>query len=91
VISSSTGLNVPKVVTGADVPIFDSYLLERALKTKWLAAKGFDTTAAQADYNQAFEQLTGADKSAPVLNAGARGFGLKLLNGYNVSDTKYGY
>jgi hypothetical protein len=44
------------------------------LKVKWLEAKNFDTTKAQADLNQIFSLLTESDKGAPVLNmAGHRG------------------
>jgi hypothetical protein len=90
VIDSSNGLYTDVVKTGADVVVFDEFLVSRMLKTKWLQAKGFDSSAAQDDVNIMFAQLTGADKSAQILNAGARGSGIPLLNGYNTSDTNYG-
>lgn len=91
VVSSSSGTNVSSVSTGADVPLFDAYLLERALKVKWYEAKGFDTTAAQDDLNEAFASLVSVDKSAPILNAGRRGYGsTRLLTGCNTSDTNFG-
>lgn len=91
VVSSATGTNIDKVTTGADVPLFDAYLLERLLKVKWYEAKGFDPTAAQNDLDEAFEQIVSADKAAPVLNAGGRGYGSsRLLTGCNTSDTNFG-
>ena len=91
VVDSSNGLNTNKVKTGADRPIFDSYLLERALKVRWLEAKQFDTSAAQDDLNEAFELLTGSDTSSPILNAGGGGYGnTPMLTGNSVSDTNYG-
>lgn len=55
---------------GADTPYLDSLLLSRMLKVKILEARGFDTSKAQADFNQIFELCTGKDKGAPTLNAG---------------------
>ena len=91
VTSSTDGALISKVNTGADRPIFDAYLLERALKVKWLEAKGFDSASAQDDLDEAYGDLISADKSAPILNAGASGFNATpLLNGFNTSDTNYG-
>ena len=91
VIASSDGLPASTVVAGGDIPLFDSYLLERALKVKWYAAKGFDTTDAQDDLNEAFSLVASSDKSAPILSAGGRGYGsARLPNGFSLSDTGYG-
>lgn len=79
------------VSTGSDRPLFDKTLITRALKVKWLEAKGFDTTKAQDDYNQTFMFLTGHDKGAPTLNAGYGTRGYPYLDIYrNTPDTNFG-
>jgi hypothetical protein len=78
------------VVLPSDVPLFDKTLITRALKVKYLESGGFDTTKAQADYNQIFAFLTGTEKGAPVLNAGMAHGGIPYLSGYNAPDTGFG-
>jgi hypothetical protein len=78
------------VTEPSDVPLFDKTLITRALKVKYLESGGFDTTKAQADYNQIFAFLTGNDKGAPVLNAGRNGRGYPYISSYNTPDTGYG-
>ena len=64
------------------------------LKARFLAAKGMDTAAADAEFNDAFLSLSGMDKSAPILSVGGmqRGSrGMPYLNTWrSVPDTKYG-
>jgi len=91
VLDSTTNKPTAVVSIGADVPMFDDLLLSRMVKVKWLEAKGFDSGAAQDDLNQMYDQLTAADTSSPILNAGQRCGGVRLLNSYNVGDTNYGY
>ena len=74
----------------SDTPLFDKTLITRALKVKYLEAGGFDTTKAQADYNQIFAFLTGTEKGAPILNAGRSGYGIPYLSSWNAPDTGYG-
>ena len=74
----------------SDTPLFDKTLITRALKVKYLEAGGFDTTKAQADYNQIFAFLTGTEKGAPILNAGRGNAGIPYLSGYNTPDTGFG-
>jgi len=78
------------VTQASDVPLFDKTLITRAVKVKYLESGGFDSTKAQADFNQIFAFLTGNDKGAPVLSAGSRGRGIPYLNAYNTPDTGYG-
>lgn len=78
------------VTLPSDVPLFDKTLITRALKVKYLESGGFDTSKAQADYNQIFAFLTGNDKGAPTLNAGRHGRSFPYLTGYNVGDTGFG-
>lgn len=74
----------------SDTPLFDKTLITRAVKVKYLEAGGFDTTKAQADYNQIFAFLTGTEKGAPILNAGRSGGGIPYLSSWNSPDTGYG-
>jgi len=80
------------VEQGNDVPLYDRTLITRMLKLKWLEAKGFDTTAPQADFNQVFGFLTGKDKAGgEIISAGGRRVGFPYLNGFrNTPDTGYG-
>jgi hypothetical protein len=72
---------------GTDACWFDSHLLTRALKLRFLQAKGFDATAAQDDYLSALVQAQGADGAAPILNLSGRSAGgHRLLDGGNVPE-----
>ena len=71
---------------GADTPQLNATLLTRYVRCKYLEAKGFDTTKAQADLNQVYNLCTARDKSAPVLRIGGRATGGQG----NVPDTGYG-
>lgn len=88
--TAGTPVYTDSVNDGADFPVFDKTLITRALKVKYLESAGFDTTKAQADYNQIFAFLTGTDKGAPVLDAGLNRSGIPLLSAYNTPDTGFG-
>jgi hypothetical protein len=79
-----------EVTIASDIPLFDKTLITRALKVKYLESGGFDTTKAQADYNQIFAFLTGTDKGAPILNAGRGRGGFPYLSQWNTPDSGYG-
>ena len=78
------------VTLASDKPLFDKTLITRALKVKYLESAGFDTTKAQADYNQIFAFLTGTEKGARIINAGGRRSGVRLLNAWNTPNTGFG-
>ena len=79
------------VTSGLDRPLFDRTLMIKALKVKFLEAKGFDTTKAQDDLNSVFMSLVGHDKGAPTLNAGYGTRGYPYLDIYrNTPDTNFG-
>lgn len=78
------------VSTGSDIPLFDRTLITRYLKLKYLDATGFDTSKAQADFNQIFSFLTGFDKSAGILNAGRTRRNFPYISVLNAPDTGYG-
>jgi hypothetical protein len=80
-----------QVLKGSDTVLYDKTLVSRALKVKFLEAKGFDSSKAQADFNQIFSFLTGTDKGAKVLNAGGGASGYPYLDMWrNAPDTGYG-
>jgi hypothetical protein len=55
-----------------DLVLFDDLLVVRALKLKFLQAKGFDTTVALADYASALEAAVGRSGGAPILTTSRR-------------------
>lgn len=74
-----------------DLVLFDPELMVASLKLAFLTAKGFDTTAATADYKLALEAAMNADSDAPMLSAVPGGSGPALLDAqFNVPDTGYG-
>ena len=81
-----------KILSGADIILFDKTLTTRYLKVKWLEAKGFDTTKAQADVNMMFGLVQPADGAGgKILSAGRSRRGFPYLDSrYNVRDTGYG-
>lgn len=91
VLDSDTG-NTYKdsVENGADTPQFDRTLLSRFVKVKFLEAKGWDSTKAQADLNQSFALITARDTGSPILNAGGGRGGFAYLGAHSIADTGYG-
>jgi hypothetical protein len=73
-----------------DRVLYDSELITARVKLLFLLAKGFDTTAAQSEYDDAEEAAICADADAPVLTVG-RGDTYPLISTqFNVPDTGYG-
>jgi hypothetical protein len=72
-----------------DILLFDPILIQKMLKLRFREAKGFDTTAASQQLNNAIMALGGMDKSAPVLSA-ARSRGFPYIDDRNVPETNYG-
>ncbi len=90
---ASGALNLEPVGLDADADkyvLFDKTLVSRFLKTKWLEAAGFDTSKAQADFNQMFGFLTSKDKASQVLDQGGARGGFRYLDQGNLPDTGYG-
>lgn len=80
-----------EAAAAADTPFFPRLVISRYLKLKWLQAKGLDASGAQDDFNQVFDNITGTDKGAPILNAGNGSIGVPLLNGWdNIGDSGFG-
>lgn len=77
------------VTLTSDVVLFEPILIVKLLKLRFLEAKGFDTTAAVAQFANVFSQWTGKDKSAATLNM-ARARVFPYLGWRNVPETNYG-
>lgn len=91
VLDSTTGTTyVDKIAIGADEPLFNRTLLGRMVKVKFLEAKGFDTTKAQADLDQAFSLLIARNKAAPILSTKAGRRDYPYLSSGNVPETGFG-
>lgn len=91
VLDSTTGTTYVSACTlGADTPLFDRTLLSRMLKVKFLEAKNFDTTKAQADLDQSFALLTTSDKGARILNTSGRRGVSRFLGYSNIPDSGFG-
>ncbi len=76
---------------GADLILFDPHLFSRALKVRWLADKGFDTAAAQSDFDAAWSAVAGSDEGAPTLNMNNNPSGFRFLDPlYNIPPSGFG-
>lgn len=74
-----------------DVVCLDVQLITRALKLAFLRAKGFDSTAAQQDFLDAYEDVRSANaNAAPVLDLNGRLMGDRLLDESNAPSTGFG-
>lgn len=78
------------VLADDDVLMLDNELLTAKLKLAFLTAKGFDTTAAQSEYNEIEEAALCADQDAPVLQLARSDTYPLISTQFNVPDTGYG-
>lgn len=60
--------NAAMIKADGDIVWYDPWLALKFAKLKFYQLKGFDTTAAQADFLRVFESLKGKDTGAPVLS-----------------------
>jgi hypothetical protein len=75
----------------SDIIMFDQYLMTLLARWKWLELKGFDSTAAKADFTLNYQIRKGKAKGAPVLSMTKVQFGMPYLNmSFNAPDTGYG-
>ena len=80
-----------EVTKAADTPLYNRLLISRYTKAKYLEAHQMDSSRAQDDFNQMFEQLAGRGAGAPVLNAGRPSGGMPYLDGFrSVPDSGFG-
>jgi hypothetical protein len=78
------------VTADDDLVLYDTELITSKLKLAFLTAKGFDTTAAQAEYNELEEQAICADEDAPVLQVSRSDTYPLISTQFNAPDTGYG-
>ncbi len=78
------------VTANSDIVYFKPIMIVQYLRFKFLEAKGFNSQPALAAFAKAYEQATGGNKSAPILNAGARAAGIHYLDFRNIPNTNYG-
>lgn len=88
VTGSTTGTK-SSVTLNTDVVLFEPILIKKFLKLRFLEAKGFDTTAAVAQFLNMFNSWTGKDIAAPVLNL-ARMRIFPYLGYRNIPESRYG-
>lgn len=72
-----------------DIILFEPILIMKLLKLRFLESKGFDTTAASQQFENALMTWGGKDKSAPVLSV-SRSRSFPYLDKRNVPETNYG-
>lgn len=72
-----------------DIVLFDSLMMQYAVRLMWLESKGFATASAQKDFDTRFASVRSRDKDAPTL-ALARRMGARLIGSANVPDTGIG-
>jgi hypothetical protein len=80
-----------KADVNTDVILYDEVLITRYLKLKFLLAKGLNASGAQDDFNQMYDMLTGQDKGAGTLSAGADSNSYPFINAYrNIGNSNFG-
>ena len=58
-------------------------MFQCGLKAAFLAAKGFDSSAAAAEFDSAVDNAVGTDQGAPKINMSDSGFGMRYLDALN--------
>lgn len=85
---SPWGQQTPTAST--DLVLYDAHVVSRGLKLAWLKAKGFDTTSAQGDWDNALAKVIGADSNMPVLSLNRGAWDEPLLGERNIPITGFG-
>lgn len=88
-LTGSTTGTKSAATLNTDVILFEPILIKKFLKLRFLEAKGFDTTAAVAQFLNMFNMWTGKDIAAPVLNL-ARMRIFPYLGYRNIPESRYG-
>lgn len=76
--------------TNDDTILYDPLLVVRGLRLAFLKAKGFDTTAAQGDFDDALAMTRDADSDSPILNLTNTGSDAILIGERNIPVTGFG-
>lgn len=89
--SGATSPDKDAPTANGDTVKLDVQLATRALKLAFLRAKGFDTTAAQQEFEEAFDSVASANAgAAPVLSLAGPPLAEKLLDMTNAPATGFG-
>lgn len=87
--SGQSSGNKEAPTASTDTLLYDRLLMVRALVLAFLKRKGFDTTAAQDDYNRTLRSIM-SDEPAPVLSLTGNSGVVHFLDLSNVPDTGIG-
>ena len=71
------------IASPGDIPLYDELMFQCGLKAAFLAAKGFDSSAAAAEFDSAVDNAVGTDQGAPKINMSDNGFGMRYLDALN--------
>jgi len=89
--AETPGDYLDRASVGADVVLYEPILIKRLLKAKFLESKGFDSSAARAEFDTIFNSRTGKDEGAAILSVSRTSKGYPYLTPYgNTGDTGYG-
>jgi hypothetical protein len=91
-VESSGGTAQDNLLADDDIILYDQTLFRKKLLLAWKTARGFDTTAAEREYQQALAAAKTADSpSRTIVAIPGGGIGAApLLGYYNIPDTGYG-
>lgn len=78
------------VETNTDTVLFPPILISKMLRYRFLAAKGFGTQEARAEYKAVLDSWTSRDKPAPILSLVAPQ-SMRFLDWKNVPESGYGH
>ena len=80
-----------RVTAGSDIVLYPAPLAALYLKARFLGAKGFDTTQADAEFSSMYLSIMGLNKSAAKLNMARHYLGYPYLDAWrNLPDSGYG-
>lgn len=87
--SGVNGAYTDQLTQDGDVCLYDSELICANVKLRWLTEKGFDTTAAQNDFDLALELAINADADTMILDAAGGAYGEPMIGVGNVPTTGF--
>lgn len=73
-----------------DVVLYEPLLIVKGLVLAFKRAKGFDTTAAQDDFDEALGTTSDSDSDGPVLSVAPKGEDAHLISNANLPATNWG-
>lgn len=85
----NSGAADDKLINNASIVLYDSQLFKLKLKLLWLQEKKFDTTQAQAQFDEMLSREKAGDSPARTLSMRIDG-GFPYIGVLNTPDTRYG-